>query len=51
MHHILKNKKLTWKARTVMDIINKPNNWPNTKYLEKAEKKNRKSYYFKLFKE
>ena len=34
-----------------MDIIKRPNNWPKTKYLEKAEKNNKKSYYFKLLKE
>ena len=51
MHHILKNKNLVWKARTIMDIINRPNNWPKTKYLEKAEKKNKNPYYFKLLKE
>ena len=51
MHYILKNKNLIWKAQTMMDIRKIPNNWPKTKYQEKAENKKQTSFYFKLLKE
>ena len=50
LHHFLNNKNLIWMAKSKEDFLNKPENWPSTKYEERTKRLGSICYFFRFFK-
>ena len=50
LHHFLNSHNLIWVAKSKEDFLKKPENWPITKYEERAKKLGSICYFFQFFK-
>jgi tRNA (guanine-N7-)-methyltransferase len=50
LHHFLNNNNLIWMAKSKEDFLKKPENWPSTKYEERAKRLGSICYFFRFFK-
>jgi tRNA (guanine-N7-)-methyltransferase len=49
MHHFLNNKNLVWMAKSKKDFLIKPENWPITRFEERAKKLGSICYFFRFY--
>ena len=50
LHQFLNNQDLIWTAKSKEDFLKKPENWPQTKFEERAKKLGSICYFFQFFK-
>ena len=50
LHHFLNNKDFIWMAKEKKNFLTKSENWPSTKYEDKAKKLGKICYFFQYYK-
>ena len=50
LHHFLNSHNLIWTAKSKKDFLQKPENWPSTKYEERAKRLGSICYFFQFLK-
>ena len=49
LHQFLNNKNLIWMAKSKKDFLTKPENWPITRFEERAKKLGSICYFFRFY--
>ena len=50
LHQFLYNKTLIWNAKSKKDFLTKPENWPKTRFEERAKRLGSICYFFQFYK-